>query len=167
MNGPLLNVGLALVWMLLIGDFSLRSLIVGLLLGYLVMRLFPRALGTAPYVRSLHAGLGFTLYFLRELTFANVQVALFALSPRPPLRPVIVAVPLRMRSDTHRTLLAATITLMPGTVAMGFSEDGHTLYAHAIGTADAEGARRSIQGTETQILNVLAPHMLNGGAAWR
>lgn len=165
MNGPLLNAALALVWMLLIGDFSLRQLVLGLLLGYLVLRLFPRALGSASYVRSLHSGLSFTFHFLRELTFANVQVALFALQKRPPLRPVIVQVPLLSKTDTQRTLLAATITLMPGTVAMGFSPDRRVMYAHAIGTPDAEAARQSIIKVEREILGVIAPRLLTASAA--
>ncbi|MPY66266.1 Na+/H+ antiporter subunit E [Deinococcus sp. SDU3-2] len=153
---------LAVVWALLLGEPSVRSLAAGLGLGVLIVRLFPRAVGAraaprrAPDLRaSLRRGaawLAFAGFFLRELTVANVQVALLALRPHPRLNPLIVEVPLRLRGEGLLTVLSASITLMPGTVTMGLSRDRHTLYAHAIGTADAEAARASIVRVERYLL---------------
>lgn len=160
MNGLLLNVFLALVWMLLVGDVSLAQLILGLILGYLVLRTFPEALNSAVYIRHFHAGAAFMGEFLRDLTVANVQVALFALQRRPPLKPMIIEVPLRSETDSQRTLLVALLTLMPGTVAMGFSPDKRRMYAHTIGMSDIDKAHESIIKTERDLLNVLAPELL-------
>ncbi|WP_216322330.1 Na+/H+ antiporter subunit E [Deinococcus aestuarii] len=155
MQGLALNVLLAVVWALLAGEVSLRELAVGSLLGFAILAVFPRVLGTGGYVRRVAAALSFLGFFLRELTVANVQVALFALRPRPPLRPMIVAVPLRVQGDAALTLLTAVITLMPGTVALGFSDDRRVLYAHAIGTPSAQAAREAIQRVEDHVLRVL------------
>jgi multicomponent Na+:H+ antiporter subunit E len=156
-NGFTLNVLLAVVWALLAGEADARHFLIGFVLGFGVLALFSRTLGTGGYVRRSGAWLGFLGFFLRELTVANVGVALLALRPRPPLNPLIVGVPLRVSGDTALTLLAAVITLMPGTVALGFSADRRTLYAHAIGTASAQSARDSILRVEKYLLRLTPP----------
>ena len=70
---------------------------------------------------------------------------------------MIVAVPLRVQGDGALTLLAATLTLMPGTVVMGFSADRRTLYAHAIGTPSAQAARAAIVRVEDRLLPFFPP----------
>ena len=64
-----------------------------------------------------------------------------------------------VRSERRRTmtLLAAVITLMPGTVALGFSPDRRILYAHAIGTPSARAAHASIVRVEDHLLRVGRP----------
>lgn len=167
MNRPTLVSLLAVVWALLLGEPGVRTLAVGLGLGILIVRLFPRGVGARAAPRrptdlraSLRRGAGwlaFLGFFLRELAVANVQVALLALRPRPRLNPLIVEVPLRLRGEGLLTVLSASITLMPGTVTMGLSRDRRTLYAHAIGTADAETARASILRVERYLLPMDAP----------
>lgn len=155
MRGLILNVVLALVWALFSGEVSTRELTVGFLLGFAILQVFPRALGTTDYVFTTRRVLGFAWFFARELTFANIQVAAFALRRHPPLNPMIVAVPLTLKTDTGLTLLAALITLMPGTVAMGFSPDRRRLYAHAVGLPGPNEAVESILKVERQLLGVL------------
>ncbi|GMA13891.1 Na+/H+ antiporter subunit E [Deinococcus metallilatus] len=161
MNGFTLNLLLAVVWMLFVGEVSLRELVVGFLLGFGILAVFPRALGSGGYVGRSLAVLGFVGFFLRELTVANVHMALLALRPHPRLNPMIVAVPLRLQGDVAQTLLAAVIALMPGTVAMGFSADRRTLYAHAIGSATPQAARDSITRVEDRLLRVTSPQPLS------
>jgi multicomponent Na+:H+ antiporter subunit E len=155
MRGVALNLLLAVTWALFAGQVAVRELLVGFLVGFGILALFPRALGTAGYVRRSLATLRFTGFFLKELSLANVQVALLALHPRPPLNPMIVAYPMRLEGETAQTLLAATITLMPGTVAMGFDDERRVLYAHAIGLPGAAAARDSIRRVEDALLPVL------------
>lgn len=157
MNGFTLNVLLAVVWALLAGEVSARQLLVGFVLGFGILALFRQTLGTAGYLRRSAAWLGLLGFFLRELTVANVHVALLALRPRPRLNPLIVAVPLRLTGDVPLTLLASLTGLLPGTVALGFSADRRTLYAHAIGTASAQAARDSIVRIEHHLLRLAPP----------
>lgn len=153
MRGFTLNLLMALVWALFDGGFDARSFLVGFLMGFLVLFLFPAALGTRSYVTRTFAIGRFIGFFMTQLTIANVQVAFYTLRKNPPLFPMIVAVPLRVRSDAAQTLLAATITLMPGTVAMGFSQDRRILYAHAIGLPDPQAVKDSITVVEDQLLS--------------
>ncbi|GGL68216.1 Na+/H+ antiporter subunit E [Deinococcus aerolatus] len=152
MRGLSLNILLAIVWTLFVGEFSLRELAIGVLLGFAILSIFPLSLGTGGYVRRTLAVVRFALFFIRELTAANVQVALFALRPHPPLHPMIIAYPLRLRGDNGQTLLAATITLMPGSVAMGFNPERTVLYAHTIGMGSVREARASLKKVEDALL---------------
>lgn len=152
MRGLSLNILLAIVWTLFVGEFSLRELAIGLLLGFAILSFFPLSLGTGGYVRRTLALVRFALFFARELTAANVQVALWALRPHPPLHPMIIAYPLRLSGDTAQTVLAATITLMPGSVAMGFDPGRSVLYAHVIGARSPQAARESLKKVEDALL---------------
>lgn len=155
MRGLILNVLLAVVWALFSGEFSLREIVVGFGLGFALLAAFPRALGSQNYLRGSRGLLGFAWFFVRELTVANVQVALLALRPHPPLNGMIFAVPLRLRSDLGQTLLTALVTLMPGSVVLGFSSDRRTMYVHAIGLPDTRAARQSVVRVEDALLRVL------------
>lgn len=154
MRDLLYIVGFALVWALFLGQLTLVNLVVGFLLGMLVLSVVQRgAQGTFP--RRLWAVLRYAVRFVLELFVANLVIARLALTPRPRLHPHVVAVPLRVKSDAAITVLSATITLLPGTVAMGVSSDKSVLYAHAIGEADVERVRAGVVRIETLILGFL------------
>lgn len=80
----------------------------------------------------LGRALEFAIFFARELLIANLRVAWLVLRPHGQLRPAIVAVPLDVRSDLAIQLLAATITLTPGTLSLDVASDRATLYVHVI-----------------------------------
>lgn len=152
MRGLSLNILLAIVWALFVGEFSLRELALGMLLGFAILSLFPLSLGTGTYVQRIRAGIWFVVFFVREMVIANVQVALFALRAHPPLHPMIIAYPMRLRGDTAQTLLAATIALMPGSVAMGFNPERTVMYVHTIGLGSVREARASLKKVEDALL---------------
>lgn len=161
MRGLALNVLLAFVWALFSGEVSLRELVVGFLIGYALLNVFPDALGTRSYQRTSFALLRFAAMFIRELTVANVQVALLALHPRPDLKPMIFKVNLHPHTDTTLTLLTATVTLMPGSVVLGFSPDRGEMYVHAIGLENTRTARASIHRVESALMAFLPPLSLH------
>lgn len=144
MIGLVLNILLALVWALLSGEFSLRELMVGFLIGFALIVVFPNALGATEYRRVSFAVLRFLFFFIKELTVANVQVALLALTPQPKLNPMIFKVNIVSHDELTLTLFVAMVNLMPGTVVLGFSPNRRTMYVHAIGLADTAAARESI-----------------------
>lgn len=164
MRGLSLNILLAIVWTLFVGEFSLRELAIGVLLGFVILSLFPISLGTETYVQRMLAGIRFVLFFVREMVIANVQVALFALRRHPPLHPMIVAYPMRLRGDTAQTLLAATIALMPGSVAMGFNPERTVMYVHTIGLGSVREARASLKKVEGALLPLYGQSTEPGGS---
>lgn len=152
----LLNVILALVWMALAADFGPRSFAIGFVLAYAVLWSLQGLLPSRSYFSRARAILLFALYFLWQLLLANIRVAITVLSPRLPLRPAIIAVPLDVRSPAAITLLANLITLTPGTLSLDVSSDRRTLYVHALFVRDVEQFRQEIKvGLERRILEVL------------
>lgn len=84
-------------------------------------------------------------YFLYELVVSSVKVAWDVITPRPRARPGILAVPLDVRSDIGVMVLANLISLTPGSLSLDVSEDGRTLFVHAMFIDDVAEARAEIK----------------------
>ncbi|MCA9837734.1 MAG: Na+/H+ antiporter subunit E [Trueperaceae bacterium] len=145
---------ISLLWSLFLGELSLFNLTVGALLALLLLSVIQRE-QEHNFSQRFRAVLFFVYRFFIELFMANLVIARLAFSARPKFNPHVIAVPLKLESDAAISLLAATITLLPGTVAMGVSEDKSLLYAHAMGEADVAKAKDSITRIETLILGFM------------
>ncbi len=69
--------------------------------------------------------------FAWECIKANFYVAYLVLHPSMPIHPGIVKVRTRLTSASGLTMLANCITLTPGTLTVGVTDEGH-LYVHWI-----------------------------------
>ncbi|MBV7339204.1 Na+/H+ antiporter subunit E [Chloroflexi bacterium TSY] len=165
----LLNLSLAIVWLLLTGQFTVQNFFVGFFVTYGVLGLFGQAIqgnaSQAQAPRFFSKGfevLYFGLFFLWELILANVRVAIDVLRPTPKIEPAVVAVPIDGFSDAEVTLLANFITLTPGTLSLDVIENrsvksgrnegnkrSRMLYIHAMHAGVTQNAverfRRQIQ----------------------
>ncbi|MEX2534066.1 MAG: Na+/H+ antiporter subunit E [Trueperaceae bacterium] len=150
----LVVVAIALLWAFLYGELSTFNLLIGGLFGMLLLMTLRRE-GSTSLPTRLWRVLRFMVAFLVELVIAGVVIARLAVTRKPRFHPHVIAVPLRVKSDAAITLLSATITLLPGTVAMGTSEDHSMLYAHAIGESDPARSRDSVTRIETLILGFM------------
>lgn len=128
----LLNLLLAIAWVALTGDFTAGNLAVGLLIGLGVVWVRDVSTGSDGYARRVGRALHFALFFAWELLLANLRVAWAVVRPHAHLRPAIVALPLEVESDVAIQLLAATISLTPGTLSLDVSSDRRTLYVHVV-----------------------------------
>ncbi|MEM1165828.1 MAG: Na+/H+ antiporter subunit E [Planctomycetota bacterium] len=158
MTAFVVNVLLALIWSVTIGDFTPANFLFGLALGYVALRIAWNRGSRAPnpYFDKLPKIISFAAFFLKELISANVKVAVQTLSRIDTLRPAIVAIPIEPMSDTEITLLANLITLTPGTLSMDVSGDRSTLFVHFMHVEDAEAQRREIKdGFERRVLEVM------------
>ena len=152
------NVLLALAWAALQGDFSLRSLLTGQLVGYVILVALVRGgvLRTSPYIGRVHRVVGLAAYFCRELLRANLRLALDVATPRFHMKPGIIAVPLDATRDGEILLLSMLINTTPGSVALDVSPDRRTLYVHVMYMDTPEAARAEIKnGFERRVLGVL------------
>jgi multicomponent Na+:H+ antiporter subunit E len=156
MNMFLWNILLALTWAMLGGNFNLANVVVGFLVGYGVLLLAQRVIGTSPYFRRLRRVISFIGFFLWELLLANLRVAHDVVTPPLYARPGVIAIPLEARTAVEVTLLANLLTLTPGTLSLDVSDDGRVLYLHAMFIDDPERFRRRIKdGLERRLLEVL------------
>lgn len=153
MRALVLNLFLAFVWVLLVGDFSQANLIAGLVFGYILLFLFKGTLlpETSYFRKSLQV-IRFVTFFIWELGKANLKIASVILTPNYHIQPAIIAIPLDIQGELEITLLANLITLTPGTLSLDVSADRQTLYVYAIYVDNVENFRQSIKlGFEQRI----------------
>ena len=76
--------------------------------------------------------------FLWEMIKANLDVAYRVLHPALPIRPGIVKVKTRLKSDTGLTFLANSITLTPGTMCVDIDRERGLLFIHWINVRETD-----------------------------
>lgn len=156
MNGFLWNVLLAVIWVAISGKIDPGNLLLGFALGFLVMFVAGRVIGSANYAPRLLQAFELVAFFLWDLLLSNFAVAMDVLRPRPHLRPGVLAVPLDARTDAEITLLAALVALTPGSLSLDVSADRQTLYVHLMHLDDPEAATHKIKnGYERRIMAVM------------
>ncbi len=151
----LLNLLLAIAWSALTGRFEPVDLLFGFVLGYAVLWAAYRSPQPHRYFVRFPKIIEFALFFLRELTKANLRMAATILSPRMPLRPGVVAVPIELQSQAAVVILANMISLTPGTLTLDISSDRKTLYIHTVWLDDPRQFQDEIkQGYERRVKEI-------------
>jgi multicomponent K+:H+ antiporter subunit E len=143
---PLLSLTLAVVWVLLVNDFSIGSLVFGLILGVAIAKITGPYWPGRPKIRNPLVIVEYGLIVLWDIIVSNVQVAYLVLFRRgDSLRSCFVTVPLDLRSPEAIAVLAGTITMTPGTVSADLSADGRSLLVHCLETTDPVGTVTGIK----------------------
>jgi multicomponent Na+:H+ antiporter subunit E len=151
----ILNLIIAVVWMLLNDEWNVANLIIGYLLGLGFIIALRRFLPQEFYLQQVWQILKLLTLFTKELVLSNIAVIGYILRPKMNFRPGIVALQTELTSDWEITLLACLITLTPGTLTLEVSPDQRTLYIHAMDIQDAELLAQQIKGTfEKAIMEV-------------
>lgn len=152
----LLNTILAIAWALLTGDVNALKLVEGFFIGYFVLYLTKSVFGKSNYFNRAYKFIAFLLYFLRELTMANLKIAYDIITPRDKMKPGIIAFELDAKTDFEIALLANLITLTPGTLSLDVSDCKKILYIHSVYIDDVDKFKMEIKkGLEKKILEVL------------
>lgn len=130
---PLL-IGLVVLWTALWHEVSLLSVLSGVVVAILAMRIFylpPVELAGRfnPWWALRYLG-----YFFWHLAVASCQVAWLAVRPGPPPKTAIIGVQLRTRSDFILTMVGLTISLIPGSLVAEVDRFGSILYLHVLNT---------------------------------
>jgi multicomponent Na+:H+ antiporter subunit E len=148
---------LVLVWVLLWGTWSWANLLSGVGVALLVTVLLPLPPvdgGVRLRPLALVAYLG---WFLTDLCVSGAQVAWQALRPGPPVRSAVVSVQLRTDSDLLLTMLAQTLSLVPGSLVLDLDRERRRIALHLLGVRDAVEVERRKAGvltTEERLLRV-------------
>lgn len=106
-------------------------------------------------LRRLPHALVFAVYFLAEISRANLRVALAVLTPRLDLCPGIVRVPTEARTPLEVTLLANAITMTPGTLTLEVDLETYDLYVHGLYVDSVEEFRAGLARTQRLLLKAL------------
>ncbi|ALS74480.1 cation:proton antiporter [Planococcus rifietoensis] len=151
----LLNFFLALVWMFMTVSFTPSGFVIGFLIGLGIIVLMRRFFSKRLYILRVWALISLFLLFLRELFMSSIQVLSIVIRPNMNIKPAIFEMETELSDDWQITLLSALITLTPGTLVIGISEDQKRLYIHALDFEDIDSAVSSIKNTfERAILEV-------------
>lgn len=155
---PWLSLTILLAWMMLVNRFAWGSLVFAAILGLAIPaiaavwwpggQVLRRPLNLVPYVAIV----------VWDIIKANIAVARIVLfMPKSALRPCWLPVPLRLTSPEGIGVLAGTITLTPGTVTCGISEDGRHLLVHCLHAPDPDAVREEIvERYESRLLEIFA-----------
>ncbi|QKP73245.1 Na+/H+ antiporter subunit E [Bacillus amyloliquefaciens] len=141
----LLNVLLAVCWMLLTNSLSAAGFMTGFIAGLAALFFFRRFFSRPFYIWKIWSVIKLALIFIKELYLANVSVLKTVISPKLNIRPGIFAFKTELTEDWEITLLSLLITLTPGTLVMDISDDRSILYIHAMDIEDAEKAIHDIR----------------------
>ena len=146
----LYSIPLALMWCFVQGSLTVPNFLFGMVLGPVVIRPFKplytwEKVSLATELRRIPQLLRYFAVLIVEILKANIMVAKIVLKPNLNLKPGIIAVPLRTKTDVGITAIANTITLTPGTLTVDISDDGTVAYVHAIDATDPQGICDSIR----------------------
>ena len=143
------------VWL---GGLTPRNLVVGLVAGYLLLWLVARfQRKQVKYFIKTPLFFSFLAYYAWELLKSNAVILYEILTPGLDMRPGVIGIPIRAKTDLEITILANLITMTPGTLSLDISPDRQTLYIHAMYIHDPEALRKDIQeNLERRVLELLA-----------
>lgn len=148
MRSLLLNLLVAVIWLLLQSEPSIFVFLTGFALGFGLLALFRSLLDSGDYVRRMSAGVAFLGVFGREFLKACWQlVRLTLFTPAARLRPGFLIYDVSGLTRIEILLLSHTVSLTPGTNTVDISHDSRRLYLHVLDCGDPEEVRRSIDET--------------------
>src|SRR5699024_5890818 len=151
----IINLLIAVLWMFLQSSFTMGSFIFGYLIGIFLLFILRYFYAFDFYMRRVWAFVKLCILFAVELTKANLDMVGVVLKKEMNHKPCVVAVRTKLETDIEISLLAALISLTPGTITMDFSDDNKTLYIHAIDVDDLDEFRDDIHNSfEKAILEV-------------
>ena len=143
---PFLTVVLTAEWMLLLNDFSIGGLVLGLILG-MALSAFTKAFWPDRVrIRNYRAAIEYVFIVLWDIVVANVEVAWIILSRRnASMRSRWISIPLDIRAPEAITILAGTITMTPGTVSADLSADARSILVHCLDVEDGDATVEQIK----------------------
>jgi multicomponent K+:H+ antiporter subunit E len=155
---PVQTLILAGFWILLVNEFSLGVLALGLILGILVPLYTTRFWSRPPQVASLPKAIAYFFLVLWDILVANVQVAYWILFWRNDrLQSRFFTVPLDIRTPEGIATLAGTITMTPGTLSADLSADGRALLIHGLHVPDVADTVATIKSRyEARLMEIFA-----------
>lgn len=145
----ILNFILAFIWIFLSGSYTLNNLLLGFILGIGLVYLFNRVLPGRFYLIKVYKIVKLIVVFFIELIKANIDVLKIVLQPTLKNQPGFFIYDTDLKTDWQIVLLSNLITLTPGTVVLGISDDRTKIYIHSIDFStkeeEVEGIKSSLE----------------------
>jgi multicomponent K+:H+ antiporter subunit E len=134
---PAVSLVLVAVWLLLQQSLAPAHLLSGAVLALLLPRLLHGFIGDSVHPRSPRTMLHLLGIVIWDIVMSNITVARIVLNPASRPQPAWVEVALDAEHPTAIALLAAIITMTPGTVSCVIDERRNSILVHALDCIDA------------------------------
>lgn len=159
---PRTSAALVALWLLLAGSVEPGQLLLAGLAGWALPLAGHRLVPARPAVRRLEALLRLLAMLARDVVVANLVVARLVLGPARRLRPGFVIVPLALRDPGQVAVLAAVLTLTPGSVSVAYAAARRELTVHFLHVEDAAREAQLIKDryekTIAEVFGCSLPH---------
>ena len=133
---PVFSLVLLVVWLLLNNTVSAGHILLGGAIALILPWVTAAFWADRLHLHKPGLALRFLLLVIWDITVANIQVAKLILSFSRKPRPAFIHYPLDMDNDFAITVLAATISLTPGTVSIDVNADHSVLLLHCLDVDD-------------------------------
>ncbi len=152
----ILNIALALGWIIINGAYGTLDIFIGFAIGFLSLWLTQPFGLKSSYFRKFFACFRLAVSFLYEMVVSVLRVAWEVLTPMPLSHPNIIHVPLDVKTDMEITLLANMVSLTPGTLSLDVTKDKKHLIIHAMFAENPDEVIVGIKsGLERKLLEVM------------
>lgn len=147
-----INLLLSLFWLLVTGSYTVNNFLLGFILGLLLVYLLRSVLPGRFYIITLYKVIKLIWVFLIELIKSNIDVIRIVLQPSLKNEPAFFTYNTDLKTDWQVVLLSNLITLTPGTIVVGLSDDRTKIYIHAIDFGEKE---EEIEGIKSSLEKVV------------
>jgi multicomponent Na+:H+ antiporter subunit E len=158
-------------WIALWEDPSIANVVGGTLVGGVAMLLAPLRPRQRGLVFRPVAAVRLALYFVWQLIVASLVVAWEVVTPRNRINEAVVAVTLHCDHPFIITLVANSVSLIPGTLTLEARGDPPTLYVHVLHLKSVAEVRSDLRRFEELAVRALVADperaLAGGGGAVR
>lgn len=136
----LINVFIAILWMLLQDEWSMLSLVSGYVVGLVIIFGLRRFFSTSFYLLKVYAAIKLLFILSWEFVSASILVSKQVLQRDMTITPGVFALETTLEKEWEVVLLALMLTLTPGSTVIEISEEGDVLYLHAMDIPESKEA---------------------------
>lgn len=148
----LLNLILSVFWLFVTGSYTLNNFILGYLFALILVYLMRGILPGRFYIKTFYKIIKLVGVFLIELIKANIDVLRIILKPKLKHEPAFFVYHTYLTTDWQIVLLSNLITLTPGTVVLGVSDDRTKIFIHCIDFSTTEEETESIKSSLEKVV---------------
>ncbi|MCG7339434.1 Na+/H+ antiporter Mnh1 subunit E [Staphylococcus sp. ACRSN] len=145
----LVNLMLSVFWLFITGNYTFNNFILGYLFALLLVYLMRGVLPGRFYIITVYKIIKLFIVFIIELIKANIDVIRIIIKPTIKNEPAFFTYQTDLKKDWQIVLLSNLITLTPGTIVLGISDDRTKIYIHAIDFStkeeETEGIKSSLE----------------------
>lgn len=161
---PFLSLVLLGSWLLINNSLAAGSILMGAIVGLMVPWITHRFWEIRARVVAPLALLGYAGVVVVDIIRANFVVARQVLGPNRALRSQLFELELDLRDSLPLSILAATITLTPGTVSCRISPDQTRIWVHALHSDEiADDIAEIKQRYESRLQRIFGQTAASGG----